>query len=86
MRTTKTVMLFLRTSAVTIGKTRRSALLPFLERKLSLLRAQSPGGNACNQAWSLSEYGRLYNWFAVDDARSLIPAVGMFRQMKSGLF
>ena len=34
----------------------------------------SPDGNACDEAWSLSEYGRLYNWFAVDDARGLCPS------------
>ena len=33
----------------------------------------SPDGDACDEAWSLSEYGRLYNWYAVDDARDLCP-------------
>ena len=29
---------------------------------------------SCNEAWSLNEYGRLYNWYAVDDARGLCPS------------
>jgi len=33
----------------------------------------SPDGNACDPDWSLNEYGRLYNWYAVDDARGLCP-------------
>jgi uncharacterized protein (TIGR02145 family) len=33
----------------------------------------SPDGDACDPAWSLDEYGRLYNWYAVDDARGLCP-------------
>ena len=28
----------------------------------------SPVGDACDETWSLNEYGRLYNWYAVDDA------------------
>ena len=36
--------------------------------------AYSPDGNACEEAWSLNEYGRLYNWYAVDDARGLCPS------------
>ena len=31
-------------------------------------------GAACAEAWSLIEYGRLYNWYAVDDARALCPS------------
>ena len=34
----------------------------------------SPDGDACDDTWSLSEYGRLYNWYAVDDARGLCPS------------
>ena len=34
----------------------------------------SPDGDACDEAWSLNEYGRLYNWFSVDDARGLCPS------------
>ena len=34
----------------------------------------SPDGDACDEAWSLSEYGRLYNGYAVDDARGLCPS------------
>ena len=34
----------------------------------------SPDINACDPAQSLNEYGRLYNWYAVDDARGLCPS------------
>jgi len=34
----------------------------------------SPDGDACDEEWSLNEYGRLYNWYAVDDARGLCPS------------
>ena len=34
----------------------------------------SPDGDACDEAWSLNEYARLYNWYAVDDARGLCPS------------
>ena len=34
----------------------------------------SPDGDACDEAWSLNEYGRLYNWYSVDDARGLCPS------------
>ena len=34
----------------------------------------SINGLACDEAWSLNEYGRLYNWYAVDDARGLCPS------------
>jgi uncharacterized protein (TIGR02145 family) len=34
----------------------------------------SPDFDACDEAQSLSEYGRLYNWYAVDDARGLCPS------------
>ena len=30
--------------------------------------------DACDPAQSLNEYGRLYNWYAVDDARGLCPS------------
>ena len=33
----------------------------------------SPDIYACDPTQSLNEYGRLYNWFAVDDARGLCP-------------
>ena len=34
----------------------------------------SPDGDACDSGWSLNEYGRLYNWYAVDDSRGLCPS------------
>ena len=34
----------------------------------------SPDIDACDHTLSLSEYGRLYNWYAVDDARGLCPS------------
>ena len=34
----------------------------------------SPDIDACDPAQSLNEYGRLYNWYAVDDARGLCPS------------
>jgi uncharacterized protein (TIGR02145 family) len=40
----------------------------------SYCEAYTPDGDACDEAWSLSEYGRLYNWYAVDDARGLCPS------------
>jgi uncharacterized protein (TIGR02145 family) len=36
--------------------------------------SNSPGGDACDETWSLNEYGRLYNWHAVADARGLCPS------------
>ena len=34
----------------------------------------SPAIDACDEAQSLEEYGRLYNWYAADDTRGLCPA------------
>ena len=34
----------------------------------------SPDIDACDPAQSLNEYGRLYNWYAVNDARCLCPS------------
>ena len=34
----------------------------------------SPDIDACDPTQSLNEYGRLYNWYAVDDARGLCPS------------
>ena len=31
-------------------------------------------GDPCNEEWSLENYGRLYNWYAVVDDRGLCPA------------
>jgi uncharacterized protein (TIGR02145 family) len=35
--------------------------------------AFSPDGDACDPTWSLNEYGRLYNYYAVYDERGLCP-------------
>ena len=32
------------------------------------------GADACDEVWSLGQFGRLYNWYAVDDARGLCPS------------
>jgi uncharacterized protein (TIGR02145 family) len=40
----------------------------------SYCEGNSPDGDACDESWSLNEYGRLYNWYAVDDARGLCPS------------
>ena len=34
----------------------------------------APLNDACDPVWSLNAYGRLYNWYAVDDERGLCPA------------
>lgn len=34
----------------------------------------SPAIDACDPIQALNEYGRLYNWYAVDDARGLCPS------------
>ena len=34
----------------------------------------SPDGDACDENWSLIEYGRLYNGYCVEDGRSLCPS------------
>ena len=34
----------------------------------------SPDGDGCDESWSLIEYGRLYNWYAVNDERGLCPS------------
>ena len=34
----------------------------------------SPDGDSCDDSWSLSEYGRLYNWHCVADPRGLCPS------------
>ena len=33
----------------------------------------SPDGDACDEGFSEDAYGRLYNWYAVDDPRGLCP-------------
>ena len=44
----------------------------------------SPDGDACDETWSLDEHGRLYNWYAVDDARGFVRVAGTFPQTRSG--
>lgn len=39
-----------------------------------LCYGHSPDGDACDPEWSLNEYGRLYNRYAVDDERGLCPS------------
>ena len=34
----------------------------------------APNGDACDQVFALNEYGRLYNWYAVDSPSGLCPA------------
>ena len=54
----------------------------------SFCEHNSPDFDACNDALSLVEYSRLYNGYAVDDARSLcpsgwhVPTVGEWTQLK----
>ena len=40
----------------------------------SFCDAVSPVIDACDEAQSLAEYGRLYNWYVVNDARGLCPS------------
>ena len=40
----------------------------------SYCTTDTPDGDACDETWSLNEYGRLYNWYSVDDARGLCPS------------
>ena len=37
----------------------------------------SPDGDACHADWSLAEYGRLYNWHAVNDSNGVCLMTGM---------
>jgi uncharacterized protein (TIGR02145 family) len=39
----------------------------------SSCNSDSPDIDACDPLQSLNEYGRLYNWYAVDDSRGLCP-------------
>ena len=39
----------------------------------SICYDHSPVGNSCDETWALSEFGRLYNWYAVNDLRGLCP-------------
>ena len=39
----------------------------------SSCNTQSSNGDACDPDWSLVEYGRLYNWYTVEDDRGLCP-------------
>ena len=42
-----------------------------LRRWKQYCTTDTPDGDACDETWSLNEYGRLYNWYSVDDARGL---------------
>lgn len=55
------------------GNTLSGAVAVFGEGT-SYCNTYSPDGNACDETWSLIEYGRLYNWYAVNDARDLCPS------------
>ena len=35
--------------------------------------SHTPDGDACDELWSYVSFGCLYNWYAVDDTRSLCP-------------
>ena len=45
-----------------------------MRKRTSTCNTYTPDGDACDETWSLNEYGRLYNWYAVDDARGLCPS------------
>ena len=34
----------------------------------------SPDGDACDENWALEQFGRIYNWYAVNDDRGLCPS------------
>ena len=51
-----------------------SVSLQYTARAASTCYNYSPDIDACDEAQSLEEYGRLYNWYAVDDARGLCPS------------
>ncbi len=55
------------------GNTTAGAVAVYGEGSSSC-NTSTPDGDACDEAWSLIEYGRLYNWYAVDDARGLCPS------------
>ena len=55
------------------GNTTAGAVAVYGEGSSSC-NTHSPDGDACDEAWSLIEYGRLYNRYAVDDARGLCPS------------
>ena len=50
-----------------------------------------PGDQACDENWAIAEYGRLYNFLAVDDERGLcpqgwhVPTDEEFQQMEGAL-
>ena len=39
-----------------------------------LCESFSPEGDGCDDQWSLMAYGRLYNWYALNDSRGLCPS------------
>ena len=40
---------------------------------VSVCYSYSPNGDACNENWSFEQYGKLYNWYSVNDERGLCP-------------
>ena len=45
--------------------------------------SMSPDFDACNPVLSLAAYGRLYNWYAVNDNRGIAQSVGKCQLMAS---
>ena len=56
------------------GTTSSGAVAVYGEDVDSECQNYSPDIDPCDPAQSLEEYGRLYNWYAVDDARGLCPS------------
>ena len=44
------------------------------EENATCQASYSPEGDACNDSWSLAEFGYLYNWYAATDPRGLCPS------------
>ena len=44
------------------------------EENATCQASYSPEGDACNDNWSLAEFGYLYNWYAATDPRGLCPS------------
>ena len=56
------------------GTTSSGAVAVYGEDVDSECQNYSPDIDPCDPAQSLEEYGRLYNWYSVGDARSLCPS------------